>query len=72
MTATHWTDAIVRFGGSFVRHVSLSALADTVLSWQSRAEERYQLAELDDRALKDLGISRSEALAESRKPFWRV
>jgi len=25
---------------------------------------------LDDRMLRDIGISRSQALAEARKPFW--
>lgn len=31
---------------------------------------RRQLAQLDDSALKDIGISRAEALQEARKPFW--
>lgn len=32
---------------------------------------RKQLAMLDARALKDIGVSRTDALEESRKPFWR-
>jgi uncharacterized protein YjiS (DUF1127 family) len=30
------------------------------------------LLTLDDRTLDDIGISRAEAQAESRKPFWRA
>jgi uncharacterized protein YjiS (DUF1127 family) len=28
--------------------------------------------EMDERLLKDIGISRSDAYRESRKPFWRL
>ena len=37
----------------------------------ARWRERRLLEQLDDRALRDIGISRSEALAEARKPFWQ-
>lgn len=37
-----------------------------------RARERAVLAELDARALRDLGITPYEAGIEARKPFWRV
>jgi uncharacterized protein YjiS (DUF1127 family) len=36
-----------------------------------RQRQRYTLAQLDDRMLRDMGISRSEAERESAKPFWR-
>jgi len=39
--------------------------------WQQRARERAELADCDDRALQDMGVSRAVALAEIRKPFWR-
>ncbi len=32
---------------------------------------RQQLAELDDRMLKDLGISRAQARFEANQPIWR-
>jgi uncharacterized protein YjiS (DUF1127 family) len=41
-------------------------------TWQQRARQRRQLAELDDRQLDDIGISRAEALCEAAKPFWRA
>jgi uncharacterized protein YjiS (DUF1127 family) len=33
---------------------------------------RIQLAKFDERQLKDIGISRIDALREVRKPFWRA
>jgi uncharacterized protein YjiS (DUF1127 family) len=37
----------------------------------ARWRERRILEEMDDRMLRDIGISRSQALAEAAKPFWR-
>lgn len=45
---------------------------EILLLWQRRANQRHALASLDDRMLRDLGLSRSEAAWESRKPFWRA
>ncbi len=39
--------------------------------WRQRAEQRRQLAELNDHLLRDIGISRGVAAREARKPFWR-
>lgn len=36
-----------------------------------RRRQRQQLAVLSDAILKDIGLSRSEALEEARKPCWR-
>jgi uncharacterized protein YjiS (DUF1127 family) len=49
----------------------LERLLATLRLWRRRAKESEQLSELSDRALRDLGISRSEAWREARKPFWR-
>lgn len=46
-------------------------LLGTLLTWQSRADGRKRLGELDDRLLADMGISRAEAQYESSKPFWK-
>jgi uncharacterized protein YjiS (DUF1127 family) len=45
---------------------------EILLRWQRRANERHALTQLDDRMLRDLGLSRSEIARESRKPFWRA
>lgn len=44
----------------------------TVLEWQERARQRYRLAELDDRMLKDIGLARADVSREVGKPFWML
>jgi uncharacterized protein YjiS (DUF1127 family) len=39
--------------------------------WQ-RHRSRQRIAELDVQALKDIGVSFTEAEAEANKPFWRA
>ena len=39
--------------------------------WIGRCRERDALGELDDRLLRDIGITRADAERECRKPFWR-
>ncbi|BAN45841.1 DUF1127 domain-containing protein [Metapseudomonas resinovorans] len=43
----------------------------TLAQWQRNARTRRQLAQLDDRALADVGISPSERAQELDTPFWR-
>jgi uncharacterized protein YjiS (DUF1127 family) len=43
-----------------------------ILTWEQRVRERRALASLDDRLLRDIGISRADAEQEVRKPFWEV
>ena len=45
-------------------------VVDTLYRWQSRAKQRYQLSDLDPRALQDIGVTQAQASAEARKPFW--
>jgi uncharacterized protein YjiS (DUF1127 family) len=39
--------------------------------WRRRSKGRAQLGALDDRMLKDIGISRADAEFLANKPFWR-
>jgi uncharacterized protein YjiS (DUF1127 family) len=39
--------------------------------WHRRARSRCELAQLDARLLRDIGLDRARALHEARKPFWR-
>jgi uncharacterized protein YjiS (DUF1127 family) len=49
---------------------SLGTLAATVSHWHSKSRQRQALAELDSQQLDDIGVSRSAADREARKPFW--
>lgn len=40
-------------------------------SWQERARQRRALLALDERLLKDIGLTRADAVREGRKPFWK-
>jgi uncharacterized protein YjiS (DUF1127 family) len=51
---------------------ALEHAADVVWTWHERTKTRRQLAMLDDRLLKDIGITRLDARSEAEKPFWRV
>ncbi len=55
---SHFSQAFARLGATLGR-------------WRKRIEEREQLARLDERSLRDIGLSRSAIEAELRKPFWR-
>ena len=39
--------------------------------WRERARQRRQLARLDARMLRDIGVTAAEAERECEKPFWR-
>ena len=43
----------------------------TLREWRRRARDRAELASLDDRMLRDIGLTRSDAEFLSNKPFWR-
>ena len=51
------------------------ALVQRVLSlmveWNDRYRQRIHVGQLDDRMLRDMGLTRSDALREYDKPFWR-
>ena len=53
-------------------YVALEHTVDTLLTWRERARMRRQLLTLDDRLLKDIGVTRTQAFGEAEKPFWRV
>jgi uncharacterized protein YjiS (DUF1127 family) len=49
----------------------LVGVARAARSWIERCKQRRALAELDDRLLDDVGLSREQARGEIAKPFWR-
>jgi uncharacterized protein YjiS (DUF1127 family) len=50
----------------------LRRAVDLLLTWHARARQRRQLCTLNDRMLRDIGLTRADVLAESSKPFWRL
>jgi uncharacterized protein YjiS (DUF1127 family) len=49
----------------------LARTADLLLAWSERARQRRELLSFDDHLLRDIGLTRAEALGEAEKPFWR-
>ena len=42
-----------------------------VLQWQERAQERQALERMDERMLKDMGLSKADVARETTKKFWQ-
>ena len=49
-----------------------SGLAAGFTAWARRSAERQQLAELDERMLRDIGLDPASRAAECDKPFWKA
>jgi len=50
---------------------ALSTLRDAFAAWRQRAEERNQLAQFDERALHDIGLTTADRITLLGKPIWR-
>ena len=48
-----------------------TAFNQILAGWRRRARERRELATLDSRTIRDLGLSQSDVQFEANKPFWR-
>ena len=60
-----------RIGRAPSRSGFIAAIVDRVIDWQERARSRVLLGRLDDRMLRDMGVSRADVGFEVTKPFWR-
>ena len=56
---------------AFDKMTAISANWSTLRLWSERYKQRRILAELPDELLRDVGISRTEAILESKKSFWQ-
>lgn len=50
---------------------SLRAMMNAVMRAWARRAGRLALMELDDRLLADIGVTRTQAAREARKPLWQ-
>jgi uncharacterized protein YjiS (DUF1127 family) len=48
----------------------LRGRASVIRRWLERCRQRRALAALDDRLLRDIGITRAQAQREAARPFW--
>ena len=73
MTRTMHTPALMLLNDS-PRLPLIAALAvrfaATVTKWEQRRRSRVNLGRLDDRMLKDVGLSRHQAHRETTRYFW--
>lgn len=57
------------------RQPSAESMLITLVAWlqlcAERRSQRLDLLELSDNLLKDIGVSRADAVAEGTKPSWR-
>ena len=49
----------------------LSGVGAVLWEWRRRRNGRLELARLDERMLRDIGLTRVDAEYEMNKPFWR-
>ena len=49
----------------------LSGVRAVLREWRQRKNARLELARLDQRILRDIGLTRLDAEYEINKPFWR-
>lgn len=50
----------------------VAVAVERVLEWQERSTQRHRLMGLDDRMLRDIGVSRSDVAHEYYKRPWRI
>ncbi|NNG02831.1 MAG: DUF1127 domain-containing protein [Inquilinus sp.] len=55
-----------RWGGLF------GGAAAALFVWRERSRQRRHLRHLDDRLLRDIGLTRQDARGEAAKPAWRA
>lgn len=62
----------VAFSRSLSRRLAAPrrSILNTLLRWSALSRQRRQLARLDEAALRDLGLSRSDVAYEARRKPW--
>ncbi|MBX2823318.1 MAG: DUF1127 domain-containing protein [Gammaproteobacteria bacterium] len=73
MNELRQTTKLLNFGSELRRSfmLGLNWLNQRWECWSINFETRKQLLELEEHELKDIGLSREDAIREGRKIFWR-
>jgi len=58
-------------GASSHPTLTLAAFVKSVAAAVQRWQQRDRLMQLDDRMLRDMGVTRGDVYRETSKPFWR-
>lgn len=66
--SAYTTEMMINHHGSSLA----SRIAETLTLWRRRSRERAELAQWGERELHDIGLSASDAMYETSKPFWRA
>jgi uncharacterized protein YjiS (DUF1127 family) len=51
---------------------ALRSILNVIAEWHERSRQRTQLASMNERMLKDIGVGHGDAAREASKPFWRA
>ena len=68
MSALHLTDHAIHTRAPR----NIAGLLSLIGEWARRIESRRELAGLCDHELRDIGVTRVDAIREAEKPFWRA
>lgn len=71
MSAIPFQAPQVRFRRLPQRRSAIAHALAALRRWRRRIEERAELARLDERTLRDIGVTRAEVIAVIDKPFWK-
>ena len=52
--------------------LAAAVLAEALSEWRERSRQRHTLGRLDDRLLRDMGLTRADVDQEVSKPFWQA
>jgi uncharacterized protein YjiS (DUF1127 family) len=72
--AENCTDTSYEHAAGYAAHGvggRLWMFVERILVWQDRARSRHALQQLDDRMLRDIGVTRADVERQCAKPFWR-
>ena len=64
-------DVTLNYRTSAPLAATVGVFGQLLASWRRRAHERRELANLDHRTIRDLGLSPGDIQFEINKPFWR-